>query len=361
MPSRLFRTSLLLMAAAWLAPAAPARAEGRPAAAILKDYDAVEVPTFDREKAKEPGAVKAFREAYLKAQERRSALALELLRADPGNDRLPKLLIERWPGRMMDPATAGETIAEIDRALPHFKDKDEARTAEFMKTIASARKDPDHPESALPLIDAFIRKDPKDERGSFLLIGLSSEVQDPALKATLLKRLVAEFPDSRAAKSAKKAIELLEMVGKPLDLEFRDAIKGTTVSLKGLKGKVVVLDFWATWCGPCVEEMPKMKELYAKYRDRGVEFIGVSLDEPKEEGGLDKLKDFVAKNHIPWPQYYQGNGWESEFSSGLGIDAIPRVFLVDADGKIASVDARGKLDDLIPANLARAKAATEAK
>ena len=68
----------------------------------------------------------------------------------------------------------------------------------------------------------------------------------------------------------------------------------------------MVIDFWATWCGPCVAEMPKMKELYAKYRDKGVEFIGVSLDQPKEQGGLDKLKKFVKENEIAWPQYYQG-------------------------------------------------------
>jgi thiol-disulfide isomerase/thioredoxin len=106
-------------------------------------------------------------------------------------------------------------------------------------------------------------------------------------------------------------------------------------------------DFRATWCGPCVAEMPRMKELYAKYHDKGVEFIGISLDQPKEDGGFDKLKAFVAKNDIPWPQYYQGNHWQSEFSKSWGVNSIPAVFLVDREGKLFSTDAGGNLESLI--------------
>ena len=91
-----------------------------------------------------------------------------------------------------------------------------------------------------------------------------------------------------------------------------------------------------------------MKQLYAKYRGQGVEFIGVSLDQPMEQGGLDKLKTFVKEHEISWPQYYQGNGWESEFSRSWGINSIPRVFVVAPGGKLHSVDARGKLDSIIP-------------
>jgi hypothetical protein len=94
--------------------------------------------------------------------------------------------------------------------------------------------------------------------------------------------------------------------------------------------------------------MPEMKATYEKYKDKGVEFLGVSLDDPESEGGLKKLKDFVAENKVPWPQYYQGKGWESEFSKGWGITAIPCVFIVDADGKLYSNLAHGKLDTLIP-------------
>ena len=123
--------------------------------------------------------------------------------------------------------------------------------------------------------------------------------------------------------------------------------------MSALKGKVVVVDFWATWCGPCVAELPAMKKLYEKFHGQGVEFLGVSLDQPKEQGGLDALKKFVKEQEIRWPQYYQGKGWESDFSRSWGINSIPTMFLVDQDGKLVSVEARGKLAKLIPELLAK--------
>jgi peroxiredoxin len=102
-----------------------------------------------------------------------------------------------------------------------------------------------------------------------------------------------------------------------------------------------------------------MKELYAKYRNEGVEFIGVSLDEPRERGGLDSLKKFVKDNEIAWPEYYQGNGWESEFSKSWGISGIPTVFVIDPEGRLYSVEARGKLETIIPELLKKKTAATD--
>jgi hypothetical protein len=103
-----------------------------------------------------------------------------------------------------------------------------------------------------------------------------------------------------------------------------------------------------------VAEMPKNKELYAKWKDKGVEFIGISLDQPESQGGLKKLKEFVKEKDITWPQYYQGNGWQSEFSSKWGINSIPALFVVDADGNLYSTSARGQLEKLIPELLAKA-------
>jgi peroxiredoxin len=105
--------------------------------------------------------------------------------------------------------------------------------------------------------------------------------------------------------------------------------------------------------------MPKMKKLYAEFHDKGVEFIGVSLDKSEADGGLAALKKFVADNDIAWPQYFQGNYWQGEFSTKWGIRAIPALFVVDQEGNLFSVEARGKLDTMIPALLSKKTPATD--
>jgi thiol-disulfide isomerase/thioredoxin len=326
----------------------------RPAAKIVEEYQAVEFPKADPQ-SKDANAIEAFRQKWADAEAHKAALALELFRSHPDNELVPKALLLRWQARMMSRDTARATIAEIDEALPRFTDTKWAREASYMKAIATIIANARTPQSALSVIDDFIRHDPKDLRGALLLSGLAESAQDSTFKIALLRRLISDFPKSAVASEAEAKIAALEIVGKPFDIAFTDAISGGPVSIKSLKGKVVVIDFWATWCGPCVAEMPAMKSLYSQYRDQGVEFIGVSLDRPKDEGGLDKLKAFVAKNEIRWPQYYLGNGWENDLPRKMAISSIPQVFLVDSEGCLASTNARGALQSLIPEYLARAK------
>ena len=137
-----------------------------------------------------------------------------------------------------------------------------------------------------------------------------------------------------------------EVVGKPLDIQFT-ATDGSKVDLAKMKGKVVLIDFWATWCGPCVAELPNVKEAYAKLHPKGFEIVGISLDSSE-----DKLKKFIKDKEMPWPQYFDGQGWDNKISTKYGIRSIPAMWLVDKEGNLVDMNARGGLEGKVEKLLA---------
>lgn len=319
---------------------------------ILKELDAIKMPSSPEDRGDHAAVLKYFADRRA-AEEKRSALILELYKVAPDHERVPQLMAERWRNVTPFGPKAAALSREIDDILAHTSNEELKVEGMYIKASNALMTHRNDLDAAMPDLEAFQKLAPKDPRVGRLLYIAVRMTEDQGKGAELGDRLIKDFPDNPYASHLASERRRREAVGKPFELEFTDAIKGTAISLKDLKGKVIVLDFWATWCPPCVGEMPHMKTLYARYKDQGVEFIGVSLDEPQDQGGLDKLKDFVAKNEIPWPQYYQGNGWESAFSSRWDIHAIPCVFVIDPDGNLYSTDAHGKLETMIPELLAK--------
>ncbi len=332
----------------------PAAAADRTAKQITADIEAIKAP--DRPEGKTREDVLKFLENRREADIKKAALILELYQVQPDDSQLIKLLPQRWM-ILSQQGDQDETLKKELNEIPS-RLKNDVLKVEATYVKATLVKRPAQAALSSEAIEEFLSLAPKDKRGAMLLWMLGNRTQDKAKKAVLEDRILKDYPESPYASRILDERHQREGLGKPFELAFTEAIHGSEVSIKGLKGKVVVIDFWATWCGPCVAEMPKMKELYAKYKGEGVEFIGVSLDSPKEDGGLDKLKKFVAENEIGWPQYYQGNGWNSEFSKSWHINAIPSVFVVDSEGKLASIKARGKLEQLIPELLNKPKTPT---
>jgi thiol-disulfide isomerase/thioredoxin len=337
-------TALVLASLLFSVPSAIGQEAGD-ADAVLANLAAVEFPSYEKDRREEEGYMESFFAQRAEAEGQRAELVGELFAVEPGHEKLTKLMPSRWQHLLR--SDIGTAVGEMDAVIAAEAPEGLVNVAYYWKgQAAMAERDAD----AMALAtDAFRTAYPDDDQGGRMLDNLASLYgEEPERAVAAYRALIEGYPEYRNVDYIHGKIRQVEQLGQPFALAFDDATSDRRIDLVDLHGKVVVVDFWATWCGPCVAEMPHMKELYAEFAPQGVEFVGVSLDSPEEEGGLDKLKAYVADNQIPWPQYYQGNGWKGEFSVSWGINSIPALFVVDREGKLASVKARGELETMLP-------------
>ena len=169
----------------------------------------------------------------------------------------------------------------------------------------------------------------------------SSEPELAKQMADTAERLSAANEKYWADRKAAEQAKLNDPLNKPFNLKFT-SLDGTEVDTAKLRGKVVLIDAWATWCGPCMQEMPGIVAAYKEYHGRGLEVVGVCLNGDEAKTGLPA---FLKKHDMAWPQYYDGKGFEGEFVKRYGISMIPQLWLVNKQGVLVSNNSREHLED----------------
>lgn len=184
-----------------------------------------------------------------------------------------------------------------------------------------------------------ILKNDNNPLGYYLFEGILGNLRDEDIEA-ILKSASKDFLEKPIVKAVSEQMakkSLLKPGNASPDLNMMDP-DGKKVALSDYvgKGKYVLIDFWASWCGPCIQEMPNIVSLYNTYKSKGFEIVGVSLDESKEE-----WKNALTNHQMTWPQMSDLLGWKSQAVSVFSFSGIPHTVLLNPSGKIVATGLRG--------------------
>ena len=275
--------------------------------------------------------------------------------ADPLHDPAAKMKLESLMmlGRFGDEKAAAD-MATYAATLINSPSKDLAKEAQRLVLVSDAQQilstgDAKAAEGLVAKTAAMLAADPDDVQSAGLAMQLAGAFEHmpggEAVAAAAYRSfapLMAKSSNEQIQKMGEGfagTLRRLSLPGHPMEINGT-LLNGKPFDQKTLAGKVVLVDFWATWCGPCVAEIPNVLEQYEKYHKDGFEVVGISLDQEREA-----LEKFVTEQKLPWPILFEepkGDGWQHPLATFYGISGIPTVVLIGRDGNVITLDARGE-------------------
>jgi peroxiredoxin len=217
-----------------------------------------------------------------------------------------------------------------------YNDKDSVAAEKYKAAFTAARDIQMKQSGALQV--AFMKQHPASYASAWELMHyISNKTLDES--KVIFQSFTATIQQSEQGKEVAERIATLSRitVGQKAPAFIQKSVADASISLDAYKGKYVLLEFWASWCGPCRAESPNLLKAYQQYKDKGFDVLSVSLDDKK-----DKWIDAIKKDGIPWMQVSDLKGWKNEVAVLYGINGVPANFLIDPNGKIIEQDLRGE-------------------
>ena len=233
----------------------------------------------------------------------------------------------------MKPADARDyyedALKDLNALIEEYADTEEALEAKFY--VGATYNELGNFDEAIKYFDDVLNLEEINQNFEARLLYFKAKALLGSGDVAKAKEVVAELRiiEPRAANAFGKELSGTIRLGmKAPDFNVMD-FKGNRVHLSEYKGDIVVIDFWATWCDPCIQEFPEVKKMYRTFRDRGVQFIGVSLDDEIEE-----LKGFVRGEKVEWLQIFEGMRWKGRISKMYNVEKIPIMFVLDQESMV---------------------------